>query len=71
MAEPKRHMDVPKERVLESPTHKHLRTKRKEHQTLTAIKPDILAESHATLAPCKPIKCENGKRQSPDGALPE
>jgi hypothetical protein len=51
MAEPKRHMDVPKERVLESPTHKHLRTKRKEHQTLTAIKPDILAESQPRLAP--------------------
>ena len=29
MAEPKRHMDVPKERVLESPAHKHLCTNKK------------------------------------------
>ena len=29
MAEPKRHRDVPKERVLESPAHKHLCTNKK------------------------------------------
>ncbi len=51
MAEPKRHMDVPKERVLESPAHKHRRTKRTAHQTLTAIRLDILAESQPRLAP--------------------
>ncbi|OZC37901.1 hypothetical protein B9Q17_15275 [Marinobacter vinifirmus] len=61
MAEPKRHMDVPKERVLESPTHKHLRTERKAHKTLAAIKVDILAESQPRLAPEHAQKCENGK----------